>query len=541
MGGESTVARRSAYVYNVNQCSVKTRYRSLNMDFGHPPPNMGMPPPGMGGLMGPPGRNNIRHNFRPFNYQMRFPPQGPLNMTQDDFDDKEVGCIEGAHESIVWTMAWHPLGHILCSGSNDHTSKFWTRNRPGDQMRDKYNLNTLPPGVQDDHDLEEPAIIPGMGPEDKVEIFSSDTDKVIPGLDLDTTFIPMEFEKKAKKVPYSKPIPRNFQAQWNHGPTVDDAATEALTQALVESVPGAVPLQQLTPSAIFIYGKLITVDAGSKLEKAILDGPIALKKYIATGEIEELHDMMPHLENDDNFQPFEYPTQESESDAADDENKEKENFEDEEYFENSQDTNKQTTEEQDFDNFDNGSEMNNIVPLNNMPQMGLMRPPVPMNMGPMRPPMGPPLSHMGPMNIPPPLLPGMPPMGTMPPMPNMPPMSNMPPPIGSMPPHPPYPDNGYPKSPFDTGYENQSFSQNNEDYNEGEPFEQSYEEDGYNDDDDMNDSFNRNQRWGGNYRGRGHDRGEIMVDPVVHPGPEEVAAFIEHLEEEINQFQTSTW
>lgn len=36
------------------------------------------------------------------------------------------------------------MGHILCSGSNDHTSKFWTRNRPGDTMRDKYNLNTLP-------------------------------------------------------------------------------------------------------------------------------------------------------------------------------------------------------------------------------------------------------------------------------------------------------------------------------------------------------------------------------------------------------------
>lgn len=61
--------------------------------------------------------------------------------------DKEVGAIEQAHDSIVWTLAWHPLGHILCSGSNDHTSKFWTRNRPGDLMRDKYNLNTLPAGI----------------------------------------------------------------------------------------------------------------------------------------------------------------------------------------------------------------------------------------------------------------------------------------------------------------------------------------------------------------------------------------------------------
>lgn len=58
--------------------------------------------------------------------------------------DKEVGAIDGAHDSIVWCLGWHPLGHILCSGSNDHTIKFWTRNRPGDQMRDRYNLNTMP-------------------------------------------------------------------------------------------------------------------------------------------------------------------------------------------------------------------------------------------------------------------------------------------------------------------------------------------------------------------------------------------------------------
>ena len=29
--------------------------------------------------------------------------------------------------------------------------KFWTRNRPGDRMRDKYNLNVLPTGFEDDY------------------------------------------------------------------------------------------------------------------------------------------------------------------------------------------------------------------------------------------------------------------------------------------------------------------------------------------------------------------------------------------------------
>ncbi|KAM3965896.1 pre-mRNA 3' end processing protein WDR33-like [Aphomia sociella] len=426
--------------------------------------------------------------------------------------DKEVGCIEGAHESIVWTMAWHPLGHILCSGSNDHTSKFWTRNRPGDLMRDKYNLNTLPPGVQDDHDLEEPAVIPGMGPEDKVEIFSSDTDKVIPGLDLDTTFVPMDFEKKVKKVPYSKPIPRNFQAQWNHGPSSDDAATEALTQALVESVPGAIPLQQITPSAIFIYGKLIPVEPGSKLEKAISDGPLALKKFIATGEIEELQDVMPHLEDDadeENFQPFEYPERETETNEQETEEEERDNFEQDNYYDN--DVEEQNNEEQE-QSYKNGSDMNNMGPMNNMPPMGnMMRPPLPMgNIGPMGP-MGPPPLHalgpLGQMGPGMPLLGNMPPMSNMPPPMGMPPMNNMPP-MPNMPPHPPFNDNGYNnKNHYDSNYDNQSYPQNDEEYNDEDSFDQSYEEESYNDEGNGDDGYARNQRWDGGYRGRGQSRG----------------------------------
>ncbi|CAK1555620.1 unnamed protein product [Leptosia nina] len=404
--------------------------------------------------------------------------------------DKEVGCIEGAHESIVWTMAWHPLGHILCSGSNDHTSKFWTRNRPGDQMRDKYNLNTLPPGVQDDNELEEPGAIPGMGPEDKVEIFSTDTDKVIPGLDLDTTHIPMEFEKKVKKVPYSKPIPRNFQAQWNHGPSMDDAATEALTQALVESVPGAVPLHQIQPSAIFVYGRLIPVEMGSKLEKAIADGPIALKKYIATGEVEELHDMMPHLEDDadeDNFTPFEYPSNDNENEEVEDENKQKDDYEEEQYYDEEMESSNQNNQDN-YNNYDNGPNMGNMMPMNNMPPM--MGPPMNMGMRPMGPPM-----HMN-MHIPPPHMggrPPMPPMGNMPPMGSMPPMNNMT--------RPPFQDNGYNKGQYDTS---QSYNQDNNDYNEEEGYDQGYEEENY--DEGQNEDYRQNPRWGG-YRGRGLGRG----------------------------------
>ncbi|KAG1650080.1 pre-mRNA 3' end processing protein WDR33 [Nymphon striatum] len=134
--------------------------------------------------------------------------------------DKEIGSMEQAHDGIVWTLSWHPLGHILCSGSNDHTSKFWTRNRPGDKMRDKYNLNTLPKGVDETNEYDEPAnssvatptIIPGMGLEqsllDKLKP-AIPQEPVIPGLDFDS-----EESQPTKKVPFAKPIPRSFQQQW---------------------------------------------------------------------------------------------------------------------------------------------------------------------------------------------------------------------------------------------------------------------------------------------------------------------------------------
>ena len=40
--------------------------------------------------------------------------------------------VPHAHQWAVWSLSWHPLGHILASGSNDRTTRFWTRPRPGE-------------------------------------------------------------------------------------------------------------------------------------------------------------------------------------------------------------------------------------------------------------------------------------------------------------------------------------------------------------------------------------------------------------------------
>lgn len=47
-----------------------------------------------------------------------------------------------AHDFTIWTLDWHPLGHILASGSNDRVTRFWTRPRPGDTacFNDRYHI-----------------------------------------------------------------------------------------------------------------------------------------------------------------------------------------------------------------------------------------------------------------------------------------------------------------------------------------------------------------------------------------------------------------
>lgn len=49
-------------------------------------------------------------------------------------------CIDKLKSSL------YRFSLLLC---NHSLSKFWTRNRPGDKMRDRYNLNLLP-GMSED-------------------------------------------------------------------------------------------------------------------------------------------------------------------------------------------------------------------------------------------------------------------------------------------------------------------------------------------------------------------------------------------------------
>ena len=58
--------------------------------------------------------------------------------TKDTHGDEALGILEGAHDGIIWSLDWHPLGHLLASGSADFSTRFWTRTRPADNPIDRY-------------------------------------------------------------------------------------------------------------------------------------------------------------------------------------------------------------------------------------------------------------------------------------------------------------------------------------------------------------------------------------------------------------------
>jgi len=133
-----------------------------------------------------------------------------------------AATIEQAHDSNVWALAWHPLGYIVCSGSNDYTVRFWSRDRPGDTS----NKGEKPPaaGARDGEDDEDESYVPGLqgggggfsggrddnegpvwGPDGRS---SAQIDNFIPGLGGPPRAIPTLEERPSSIQP---------QSQWNGG------------------------------------------------------------------------------------------------------------------------------------------------------------------------------------------------------------------------------------------------------------------------------------------------------------------------------------
>lgn len=73
--------------------------------------------------------------------------------------------LSQAHDSNVWALAFHPLGHLLVSASNDHTTRFWCRERPGDASSVFSGGGEKPPEIVDTagQEEDEEMVIPGIG------------------------------------------------------------------------------------------------------------------------------------------------------------------------------------------------------------------------------------------------------------------------------------------------------------------------------------------------------------------------------------------
>lgn len=78
-------------------------------------------------------------------------PDPSTALAQTIFPAHRVPC---AHDFAIWSLDWHPLGHILASGSNDRITRFWTRPRPGetDCFNDRFHIGEAAAEAQGTYD-----------------------------------------------------------------------------------------------------------------------------------------------------------------------------------------------------------------------------------------------------------------------------------------------------------------------------------------------------------------------------------------------------
>ena len=88
----------------------------------------------------------------------------------DTSKDTPVNSIAKAHDAAIFSLAWHPNGHMIITGGNDKCIKYWIRNKPGDSNDNRYwsttfsNLNMGMGGMKMDlNSSSSVAMIPGLG------------------------------------------------------------------------------------------------------------------------------------------------------------------------------------------------------------------------------------------------------------------------------------------------------------------------------------------------------------------------------------------
>ncbi|CDH93484.2 pre-mRNA 3' end processing protein pfs-2 [Caenorhabditis elegans] len=156
--------------------------------------------------------------------------------------EKEIGLLEHAHDQAIWSMKWHPLGHILATGSNDNNTKFWARNRPGDTVEDIFGLSNTnmighldkereprmappKPSIETQETYRPDTFIPGMGLDEHLyeqlnrdhNMMTTDSTLLVPDDLTRQNFAPMIGAKRTLiKQPPAKKAQRQFERMWNN-------------------------------------------------------------------------------------------------------------------------------------------------------------------------------------------------------------------------------------------------------------------------------------------------------------------------------------
>jgi len=83
----------------------------------------------------------------------------------DLWSDKPLEAIAHAHDATIWSVAWHPMGHLVVSGSHDNCCRFWSRCRPGDR-----NVKELIPKREHRFGGDNPKPQPVLDEDEKMQI-----------------------------------------------------------------------------------------------------------------------------------------------------------------------------------------------------------------------------------------------------------------------------------------------------------------------------------------------------------------------------------
>lgn len=158
--------------------------------------------------------------------------------------EQQIGSFDTAHEKDVWSLSWHPLGHILCSGSNDHTSKFWTRHRPGEDLSDmKFNRDISAAQVHKEPHMVAPE------PEPELTVVPLPVSDTLPGLSSKQELDIINFSSRLpnsevhRRVSFSDFEDKRF----NSGPTPRYPPIEAQKNPLIQPQHSQPPRQYIEP------------------------------------------------------------------------------------------------------------------------------------------------------------------------------------------------------------------------------------------------------------------------------------------------------